>query len=677
MKKPLILTLLIGICLSLSSYDLRAESSQLDSLLNEINREECSFEERYKLLAYTYKFSPEEQIDIFNEVLKYAHDEEDKGAVVSIYNLISSVYTHIKRFEEAQLYSDSALLFKDETANIKALGGVYYQRALLRTAIGEARQLAIDDLYMAISYYEKSPDGARPIIVMLNVIVKYYAEIEDMESIRAVMYDMLERSKELNIPEAYIQTYPIFAQYHSLMYEKHNESAYLDSLIIYSDSVIHTYNALNSEFKVSYAMQMGVSYLTYADALTKRDNVDWDKVEEYITYADELIPETYYIERLQIHVLNSFIASHRQDYLTALSEGQRAEELLDKDPQKSLRGAASTYKAIVEAYRGIGDYESALEYMYKYLEAESTIKSKEQYEVVKELGVKYETAKKDLEISLLNQEREATKYRTTLIISIAIILTVLSLIALLYNRIKRLENERRAIVLASRIEQKEMEYKTLQSETEQRMMRRYLDGRESERKSLAKELHDSVANDVVSIIMQNEVGANSEKINSLLRKTYNHIRQISHQLMPPEFKYISLTGMIKDYTELLNETTPTHFQMDIADSDISSIIEEMPEQLTKEIYYILQEAIGNTLKHADAKNVEIDLHINNNEELIITVADDGKGFDTAALHGGIGLRTMRDRSDDIGAELEIESEIGEGSKVILTLSIDQEQHLPS
>jgi signal transduction histidine kinase len=94
------------------------------------------------------------------------------------------------------------------------------------------------------------------------------------------------------------------------------------------------------------------------------------------------------------------------------------------------------------------------------------------------------------------------------------------------------------------------------------------------------------------------------------------------------------------------------------------------------ILNIVKEALNNVRKHAEADSVTI-VFSTAQDELCITMEDDGKGFDVA-LHGnntdtGFGLSIMRERASEIGARLDIQSVLGKGSCVVLCVPIKEER----
>jgi signal transduction histidine kinase len=93
-------------------------------------------------------------------------------------------------------------------------------------------------------------------------------------------------------------------------------------------------------------------------------------------------------------------------------------------------------------------------------------------------------------------------------------------------------------------------------------------------------------------------------------------------------------------------------------------------QLEAGLYRIAQEALNNVLKHAHASNVAITL-AQDDHSIFMKITDDGVGFDQLKLSdaGCLGLRTMQERAQELGAELEIHSHVGNGTKIILWRSL--------
>jgi signal transduction histidine kinase len=86
------------------------------------------------------------------------------------------------------------------------------------------------------------------------------------------------------------------------------------------------------------------------------------------------------------------------------------------------------------------------------------------------------------------------------------------------------------------------------------------------------------------------------------------------------------------------------------------------------IYRIIQEAINNSLKYADASIIKVDI-LKHNKSIQFKITDNGKGFNKNDIEQGNGLNNMRKRAKEIGASLDINSELGKGTEVSIDLPV--------
>jgi signal transduction histidine kinase len=196
-----------------------------------------------------------------------------------------------------------------------------------------------------------------------------------------------------------------------------------------------------------------------------------------------------------------------------------------------------------------------------------------------------------------------------------------------------------------------------------------------EQKRISRELHDGVMNKIYGVRLQ--LGAlnqgDSPEIKNkrlfcidMLQEIEKEIRNISHDLHSDEimssFEY---SGLLLQLINQHNGLGSTRFVLDCD----SAIDWDSHTGLIKiSIYRIIQEALRNVLKYADAKWCEVNISYDLNMALCLSIVDDGKGFDTAnGDAGGIGLKNMKERARLIKAKLVIESEVGKGTKITLNM----------
>lgn len=204
---------------------------------------------------------------------------------------------------------------------------------------------------------------------------------------------------------------------------------------------------------------------------------------------------------------------------------------------------------------------------------------------------------------------------------------------------------------------------------------RFEEGRQKEKKRISKELHDGIMNKLASIRLNlfilkkktdPETIEESLKYISEIQNIEKEIRNIAHDLADEKFPIKDdysglLNNLVSDFKK--HDFTKLHLEVD---KEINWDI--IPAVIKMNCYRILQESINNIVKHANATNVVIEiLKINSNIEILIK--DDGCGFDISKTTMGIGLKNIKSRTAEIGAELSITSSDGLGTSISIKIPI--------
>ena len=213
-------------------------------------------------------------------------------------------------------------------------------------------------------------------------------------------------------------------------------------------------------------------------------------------------------------------------------------------------------------------------------------------------------------------------------------------------------------------------------EAQQRKVQYYLEGLEVERKRLAKELHDNVSNELLAIKMKITDGTSScEEIMDTLQTLQAEVRGISHDLMPPIFKYASLSEILQDYVYQHNQPGQTELELLLEPEDN---FDNLSQKVSLEIYRIVQEAVGNSLKHAQATLVKIILLLKSSSIIrnrqfhlvIFPHQDNGRGFEQQAGKTGIGLTIIKERVENLRGTLTLNSAPGKGTELIVEIDLE-------
>jgi len=195
---------------------------------------------------------------------------------------------------------------------------------------------------------------------------------------------------------------------------------------------------------------------------------------------------------------------------------------------------------------------------------------------------------------------------------------------------------------------------------------------ESERKRIAGDLHDELGPALSAIKYRLEAleGLPSpdqlqvEQCAHLINQIITKIRSISNDIMPaPLMLHNGIVLALSEFINTVNHGPKLEIIFNYDD------IPEIPASRCIHIFRILQEIIHNTLKHAQADTLKIEL-VHEKEKLIILTADNGRGFDTTNTlqYGkGFGLRNLENRVTLLGGELQIRSLAGEGTSFHISL----------
>lgn len=226
--------------------------------------------------------------------------------------------------------------------------------------------------------------------------------------------------------------------------------------------------------------------------------------------------------------------------------------------------------------------------------------------------------------------------------------------------------------------QEQFKRQQLELEYQRKMMEAALESQENERRRVAGDLHDSIGAMLstirVSLITQaRKENADLESIGQskkMLDDTIESVRRISRDLMPSTLEKFGLTQAVKEMCERFQSTSllPIRF---LETGDIPSL--EKNRELM--VFRIVQELVNNALKHAQATCITVSFH--GSENLLVTVEDDGVGFNAEEHKNdrrsgkGLGLFNIENRARLLGGKIEFDKERKAGSRIALTIPYEK------
>jgi signal transduction histidine kinase len=235
------------------------------------------------------------------------------------------------------------------------------------------------------------------------------------------------------------------------------------------------------------------------------------------------------------------------------------------------------------------------------------------------------------------------------------------------------------LVQARRRRQAESQMKSSQTELRRSYERirdlggRLIDAQEAERSRIARELHDDVGQQVSLMAIDLDLLDASElrgpsrsgpRLSDIAERAHDIARSVhdlSHKLHPAK---LQLMGLVPALESLRRDFSHSRVSIAFAHDDVPA---SLPNNITVCLFRSVQEALQNAVKHSGAREVRIQIGVGANA-VILSVADDGVGFDVDAVWGrGLGLVSIAERLESVGGSLRVHSTAGIGTRLEMTV----------
>lgn len=318
-----------------------------------------------------------------------------------------------------------------------------------------------------------------------------------------------------------------------------------------------------------------------------------------------------------------------------------------------------TYLNLSYGYEMVGDYKNAIDYMNKYFHVNETIYEDNIKRAISDVETKYKIEKIETENKEKQRLLEEKQKNNQKIILIFIALFAFSTILFyFFYQNLRLKQKNKLIEFDRQIKQN--------------IINATIDGQEIERKNIATILHDSIsallssAGLHLSAYVANNPAEDSEEIQktrSILKEAHDNVRDLSHELIPPLLAKFGIFHALQDLCEK-NSNSVLQFEY----SSYVPLGKRYSEEFEMRIYFIVAELFNNIMKHSKASKAYITLE-ENNGQLLITIEDDGKGFDTSKelSSDGFGLTQIKSRIKHLKGSITINSKINAGTLIYIKI----------
>ncbi len=356
------------------------------------------------------------------------------------------------------------------------------------------------------------------------------------------------------------------------------------------------------------------------------------------------------------------IASKRGNYVTAAKYLDEALELAEEKQLLSLQSRIQ--HTLYELYKEQGAWSKSLEAHEQFAAIRDSLLNETSRKEVAAMQVQYDTEKKEQRISLQAAElsRQLARIQRDTVIIIGLVVAVaLSLVILFLLRGRQ---RRKA----------ELQRKEGEITLREVFIRASIESQENERKRFARDLHDGMGQWISSLRLAlsslQDASDDDERLtvvdraDKIMRDINHEFRSIAFNLMPHTLIHFGLNAALGEMVNRLNTMNRGVFSV-----SAFAFPERLPELVEVSLYRVVQEWTNNIIKYSDATYVGIQL-TGHDDELVIMIEDNGKGFDVNVLSRGVGngWNNIRSRVNLIKGSADIDSADGR-SGTTLTLIV--------
>jgi signal transduction histidine kinase len=620
--KLFIQLLFISFCCSISVYGQKDRKI----LLQQLSKAEQDTNKVYLLLDIGETF-----IDEPKKFKQYLQKSFSLSRKLNHTNGENRYYSLMAKFYTYQNEPDSCIYFaKKGVENAKKLkldkqAQAYSNLGSAYTIKGYTDSTTLV-LLKSLRIQEKlKPDLYRLAILYINLSANSYAIHDDKKTIeyaRKSLYYANKNPKKTFLAEAHINlglgfTYDKVLDSANYHYNKALEIAYKNQNTIQQLYVLENITDLWN-IKRNY-----LKMLETAKIYKKISSANPEFVSEWIK-SDLLLGEAY--------LYNNQIDQAKSYAETALKNSQKDADL----PENIMR----IHFLMYEIETRLGNYSKAEDHLNIHDSIDNVFRGEETQQNINILNTKFKVEKKNAELKLQKATLERNKI-IILLLSVGLISLIILGWLIYKNRTKKqkIEAQIQQIVASKSI----------------------IKTQEDERTRIAKDLHDGLGSLLSgvkqslhgmknSFIMEASEAQSFEKTIDVLDQGIKDLRNIAHNMIPENLIKFGLETATHDYCSQINNSNT----LKVVFSPINMVNYQKDFTHSITVYRIIQELAHNVVKHAEAKNLIVQLAAQSNT-LNITIEDDGKGFDTKNLTTGIGISNVKNRVSVLEGTMQITS----------------------
>ncbi|PHR69597.1 MAG: hypothetical protein COA67_09285 [Lutibacter sp.] len=538
------------------------------------------------------------------------------------------IHFHMAKYDESLLFYEEALKHAVKTTDIEAIGEIYMGLGMVFYSQGKLSKSS-ENLQKSIPFFKESKSN-NSIINVKNVMISLYSENGFYEEAERERKEAIELAKK---EEHYLFLSQIYFNYSLELRNRDRLSERVPFIKLALENIEKS--KYKAYYKPVYLSAMVIAYSEINDIENAKTYIELLEKEPRKKSPGNSI--SFYKEA---YMRFSFA---KKEYNLALKRG--IDFFKYKSETKQFDGLQQASQFLAKVYETLGNDEKAYQYYKNYTTIKDSITGLKKARGLSYYQTLYETEKRDTQI--IEQQNE---------IKLLDAVSKIKTQWLLFGGLGLL------FVFGLFVAFRSKSFAQKKLVMQQKFAHQLIVAQENERKSIAKELHDGIGQDL--LLIKHSVKIDVEKAPKLIDKTIENIRALSRNLHPVELEKVGITKAIINMVNEVNDVTGIFFS-----EDVQNIDKSLKKEEEIYLYRIIQECINNIIKHSEASASKISV-VNNEDVIVLTVQDNGKGFrleKAKTKFKTLGLQSLIERVDYLKGKIEFDTGLLKGTKIKITL----------
>lgn len=620
---------------------LNAQLTKTDSLINILETQQLPIEKQLKLyddICENYcQTDPVKSLLYGKRGLNLAEKINDKKMIASLSLHVGMAYFLKEPVDSSLIYTQRAIVLAQEINDKKIEATALGSLAFWYYNFKNDYETGLDYYFQALSLYKSINNTNNTVRLLVNISGIYYT-MHQYEYGFKYIKEAQTYMEKIDNPRLKTAVYESLGSYY--LHTGNFEAALENMLIALDMSRKHKlirYEVVTTQFLAGIYSDGFQDY-----EMAEKYALECEKAALSIDNKELLITAWNILAKVYIDA-----GKYRKGKDVAL-------KIWDNDSTEINSAINMSYQLAI-CYMYSDEKEKALYYFNKHDSLRVAEAQEQFHNSISNMEVKYETEKKEMRITTLEEEQKLYT-----IVGVVIGIALLLILCLLFYR-HRLAIQKRKLI--------EQQMKQLEQEKELIATRAALEAEKVEREVFARDLHDgvgamlSVVKNNMDLIKSHSITEN-EKMEYLnkaldgLNKSITELRRVAHHIMPAILVERGLFIALDDFCRVIPEVEFHSSESDYRFDPEKELV----------LYRCAYELISNALRHGKASHINV--HLNMNDKTVyLSVVDNGCGFDPQTALAGMGIYNMRTRLSVFGGHIDIYSEAEKGTEVNIELEL--------